>query len=62
MRYGFLFILVLFIIALIVLQTINMKAGRQDAESYGLIDKSAVDQQSKGSLLPAKFEEVNLSD
>ncbi|POW09917.1 hypothetical protein PSHT_08911 [Puccinia striiformis] len=35
MRYGFLFILILFAAALIVLQTINMEAGRRDADQYG---------------------------
>jgi hypothetical protein len=47
MRYGFLFILALFIAALLVLQTINMEKGKKDAENYKLTDGFSDEQEKQ---------------
>ncbi|KAA1074351.1 Autophagy protein 22 [Puccinia graminis f. sp. tritici] len=56
MRYGFVFILILFVGALLVLQTINMEAGRLDAENYG--SESWIDEEPKHFVLSDKSEEA----
>lgn len=56
MRYGFVFILILFVGALLVLQTISMEAGRLDAEKYG--SETWVDEEPKQLVLSDKLEEV----
>ncbi|WAR55237.1 hypothetical protein PtB15_4B857 [Puccinia triticina] len=55
MRYGFLFMLVLFASALLILQTIDMEAGRVDAENYGV--EHWVDEQPKHFVLCDKLED-----